>query len=286
MRLCAVILAAMPSAAFAVPVTLDFQGGVNVDTDPEPFVGDEYYLEEGFEIRASGLYASGEEEAEALDLEPFETLEYALPNFVEQGVLPEAEVYNYLVTRADGGAFTLDAVVASVANYNSIEYIYTFADGTRESEYVNGDDGFFEFVGTRADGSMVSTIADGEFATDLGLTDIVRLEIDWTNAPADFVRECDPRALAARDPELAALGVPDECASDAPRAPNVVGISAFDQGEDFVSGTDYDRNAYVSAIELSVDDPVGPAPIPLPASLPLLAGGLGIAAWVGRRRRR
>ena len=285
MRLCAVVLAVMPGTALAVPVTLDFQGGVNVDTDPEPFAGDEYYLEEGFEIRAAGYYASGEEEAEALSLDSSATLEAALPIFLTTSVFPEPEVYDYRITRADGGTFSLDGFVANVSNYDSIEYIYTFEDGTSRSEYVSGDDGFIEFVGTRADGSTVSTVADGEFANNLGLTDIVRLEIDWTDAPEGFLRECDPRALAERDPELAALGVPDDCGSDVPKAQGVASISGFDLNEDFVFFTNYDLVADVSAIELSVDDPVGPAPIPLPASLPLLAGGLGIAAWVGRRRR-
>ncbi len=65
--LAALVLA--PSTAFAVPVTLDFQGGTEVDPDPTAFA-DELYLEEGFAIRADGVYATREEQAEVYGFSP------------------------------------------------------------------------------------------------------------------------------------------------------------------------------------------------------------------------
>ena len=55
-------LALAPGTAVAVSVTLDFQGGVEIDPDPSR-LGDEFYLEEGFAIRADGLYATNAAEA-------------------------------------------------------------------------------------------------------------------------------------------------------------------------------------------------------------------------------
>lgn len=102
-------LALAPGIALAATVTLDFQGGVTVDPDPATF-GDEVYVEEGFEIRARGVYATNEEEAEVLALRPPYGLEAALPTFSSNMATGlDLEVFTYTIARAGGGPFSLDA---------------------------------------------------------------------------------------------------------------------------------------------------------------------------------
>ncbi len=171
---------------------------------------------------------------------------------------------------------------SDAADLNSIAYTYELEDGRTLSERIYGEVVFYRFLGTRADGSTVATVSDADLAAGLGLSGIVRLDIDWTEGPSGFRAECDPRNLRARDPALAALGAPEACGLDVPTAPGVARITAFQDLEDFLNFSNRDRAARVQAIELTVP----PAPVPAPASLPLLAGALGAAAWIGRRRPR
>lgn len=275
-------LALAPYAALAAPVTLDFRGGTEVDPDPTTF-GDELYLEEGFAIRADGVYATSEAEAEVFGFSPPYGLEAALPRFASTSATGiELEVYDYAITRADGGPFALDAFRSDATDFNSIAYTYELEDGRTLTERIYGEVAFYRFLGTRADGSTVAAVVDADLAQGLGLSGIVRLDVDWTEGPSGFRAQCDPRNLRARDPALAALGAPGTCGLDIPTAPGVARITAFQEPEDFLNFSNRDRAARVEAIELSVP----PAPIPLPASLPLLAGTLAAAAWIARGRRR
>ena len=273
-------LALAPSTALAVPVTLDFRGGEVIPDPTAP--GDVLYLEEGFAIRADGVYATDEEEAELFGFRPPYGLEAALPNFASTSATGiELEVYDYTIARADGGPFALDAFRSDAADFNSIAYTYELEDGRTLSERIYGEVAFYRFLGTRADGSTLATVSDADLATGLDLSGIVRLDVDWTEGPSGFRAECDPRNLRARDPELAALGAPEACGLDVPTAPGVARITAAQDPEDFLNFSNRDRAARVRAVEFTVP----PTPVPLPASLPLLAGALA-AARIARRRRR
>lgn len=157
-------LSLAPAVAPAATVTLDFQGGATVDPDPVAF-GDEIYIKEGFEIRARGVYATNEEEAELLALRPPYGLEAALPTFSSNMATGlDLKVFAYTIARAGGGPFSLDAFRADVTDFRTIFYFYEFEDGRTLSEMIRGEVGFIRFAGTRADGSTVETVADEERA--------------------------------------------------------------------------------------------------------------------------
>ena len=185
--LAALILA--PAAAAGAPVILDFEDGEAVFGPPSGYGNDtsSYWAEEGFEIRASGQWAEDEEDADLLSIVdgPYE-LSYALTNFQNKYATGlEAQVTSYSITRGDGGAFDFVSLLADAYHAQTIVYEYTFEDGSQETEYVRNKVGFVRITGQKADGSASSERVDVEYATDLGLDDVVEVDIAWTNPPED-----------------------------------------------------------------------------------------------------
>lgn len=275
-------LIAAPGMAFAATVTLDFQGGVE-RSDVAP--GTQVYIEEGFEIRApGGSYATNAEDAELYGFPTPYGIEAALPTFsstIATGL--DLEVFTYNITRAGGGLFSLDSFMADVTDYHSIVYLYEFDDGRTLEERIRGKVGFVRFAGTRADGSIVETVADAGRAQGLGLNDIVRADIDWAYGinPGATTFYCDERNLRQLSPELAALGAPDDCGG--PRAPGIKSIMARFDGEDLIGFTNYALVARVHGIGVSTSDL--PAPVPLPAAAWMLLAGIAGLGGVRMRGR-
>ena len=289
MRLLISFVALLPTGALAVPVTVDFVGGTALyDGDKPPAdvdgiaVDDGHWSENGFDVQAAGQWARDEEEAERNSIVdgPFD-MAYAMTNFQSTYATGlEAQVTDYVITRGDGRAFDFTGLAASESHAQSISYLYEFEGGTTESELVDNAAGFVDFTGIRTDGSTVTALRDVEFAQDIDFEDIVRLDVSWSfDTPEGFRYECDPRNLARR--EFAALGTPDAC-PDSERAPGVAAISGGNEREDLISFTNYQDIATVEGFAFDVNSEL--APIPVPAALPLLAGGLGLLAWAGRRR--
>ena len=292
------VIVLAPAMAHAAPVTLDFEGGEDLLLDPE--TPRAVYLEEGFEIGVEGDLFTIEEQ-EFFDVEPgvgpaLGELLDTVPTSFE----PVATAYE--ISRADGRSFdalsvTIDAVYTdTLVQYSEVTDIRTFEDGGSSVDRDLLDDLYSAFVeidltGTRRDGSTVAAginplalggfdpAQDGPFFTvanpqldlsGLGLTDIQTLRIEWGEPDATFEETvCDPlnlgrvQGLAGRTPDLCA-GLDQ----DTPRVGQIV-AEAFN-----AEAFNYTYAASIEAVEL--------APIPLPAGLPLLAGGIGALALARR----
>lgn len=263
MRILLAVLALPPAvAAHAAPVTLDFRGGVGSTDDFRAT-----YVEEGFVVEAFGFYG-GE-------------------NGIQRGLREFTDVFSggdpltteYTLSTVSGRPF--DLLAASVGAFNNTRVFYEtfFADGSSSFEFVPATRSpALVISGERADGSAVSTAVNldeaprgpsGVDLSGLGLTglDAVDLRLGFAGN-GRFA--CDPQTLALRsDPSV---GVPLFCGLDATLREDVVEIDAFstaDPSNFFIIGF---------AAGFTV------APVPLPAALPLLAGGLGALAWLRRRR--
>jgi hypothetical protein len=256
------LCAAAPAAA--APVILDFEGGVGTITSPGFSAR---YVEEGFAVDAFGIFFDEEDIVEGLEF------------FVDVVSLADPQTEIYKLSTLNGQPFDLLAMSVGAGTNYQIIYATSFADGTSTDEAVPATRSpALRVAGERADGSSIDVEVDlsetpsgpsGGDLTGFGLTrlDTASIRLGLVAGGNDA---CDPETLALRaDPSV---GVPLFCGPDATLREDVIDIDAF--------ATADPSNWFV----LGSTDGFTVAPIPLPAGLPLLAGGLGLLAWVRRRR--
>lgn len=300
MRLALAAVLAAPATALAAPVTLDFEGGEDLLLDPE--TPRPVYVEEGFEITVEGnVYTP--QEAEAFDYDPDgagaqAALGLLLDN-VPTGIEPEPTAYE--ISSADGRGFDLLGLTVPsfftdrVVSYSEVTELGEFSSTTEQLDEIASAFVQIDLTGTRRDGSTVEAginpLTLGGFTVDLreqggffdvlepeldladlGLTDIrtLRIELGAPGLPLED-EACDPLNLDRAE----GLGgaTPDICQGlgNQPEREGQVLAGAFSR--EFLN---FGNSAGIDAVEL--------APIPVPAGLPLLAGGLGALARLRRRR--
>lgn len=161
------------------------------------------------------------------------------------------------------------------------------ANGSGATNYQAALDLLGAQFGTLGDLSMINMMTDGEpniptNAVSAARTSATNLQnAGWDSLSFESVGNASGDAL------LAGLGFgPGNTPNDANLLPiisdvNLIGNPATDP---FVL-TLADFPAYNAAIGKKVQQIVNPDPVPVPASLPLLVGGLGMIAFIRRRRK-
>lgn len=290
LRLLALLLAPLtgPVTAQATPITLDFVGGTDLFTEEAGF--QPVYVEEGIEVTVEGRFTFPEEDAPS-------GVRFAVGTLVDRlaGDFPVSTAYT--LRPLSGRPFALRSIdIARVAFDAVVTYETVFADGTVDTDEVETRSSALTFAGQRVDGSPVGAVLDlfdvagldpaldnfadlpGEIRPldldGLGLSDLASVTVTF-RTPFGEAAICDPKNLSRRiDPSV---GVPPECDPGGTLRSDVSGLSASTSLDP--DGEGFGVFAVVESLEVEV------APIPLPATLPLLATGLFFLGRIGLRRR-
>lgn len=252
-------LTLVATQAAAIPVTLLPDSDQVVPSDDFGLEGT--FVGTGFVFEAEG--GSGVPFQDGGDGADLSEINDSFTGFTEQ-------VQSLTITRADGQPFDLLSV--EIPSTRSDAFAFYEGDlldgGTLEEQITLFSEDIVGVSGVTAGGAEVSTAFDlpvPEFGSEF--EDLVSL----TFSVGGFPEPCAPVNLARVDPRFA---LSTECGGDPDTDP-------FSSVFIFSDSTQNDALEYtLSAISLD-----SPAPIPVPASLPLLAGALGALAWRTRRMR-
>lgn len=198
-----------------------------------------------------------------------------------------------------GGANTYRIGVISFASNARVDVFKTISTAQDLTDVVNAVDNA-SFIGTNTDYEEAFDLVRTTFGS-LGDSSIVNMMTDGepccvSTANADAVSARNDLKAAGWDSLsfesigggadnafLASLGF--DTNGDGATIIGDAGLITNPLDDAFVLQVSGFGSAYDSAIQRKVQKIVDPDPIPVPAALPLLAGGLAIFGFVGRRRR-